>query len=52
MSCAYIVQVWKDMEDLASLKDVYVGNSNEKILKSWCNNPALKRFKALPLIID
>jgi hypothetical protein len=27
------------------------GNSIEEILRSWCNNVAVKGFKALPLII-
>jgi hypothetical protein len=40
------------VEALTWMKDVWKGPSLEEILRIWCENKNLKRYKALPIIIS
>jgi ribonuclease HI len=51
MSCGYTIQAWKKVEALIGLKDVWRGPTIEESLQQWSGNLAVKRYKALPLII-
>jgi hypothetical protein len=51
MKCVYSAQVWKEVEIIASLKDVWRGITIEESLKHYCNNVVVKRFEVLQLII-
>lgn len=51
MVCPYIIEVWKEIKALTSLKVVWSGMTMEEGLKYRCNNPLVEVFKALPLIV-
>jgi hypothetical protein len=44
-------QVWKEVEGIFGLKNVWVGNALRKAFRIWCTNRETRIFRALPLML-
>jgi hypothetical protein len=38
MSCSYTIQVWKELERMTSIREIWCGTPIEKGLNKWSNN--------------
>jgi len=52
MEFYYTRMLWKELDVLMRLRDFWVGNSIEEGFLHWCENPATKDYRTLPLIIS
>eukprot|EP01018_Ginkgo_biloba_P022058 Gb_03022 [translate_table: standard] len=51
MECSFSIQVWREIEHLLGVRNVWIGASVEEGLRTWCGNPIAKTFLALPVIL-
>ena len=49
MRCSYFEKVYKEVEGMFDLINVWRGSSIEDGLSLWCDNMGVKKFVALPL---
>ena len=51
MDCPYTKSVWNEIESKIHLKNLWMGESVEIFLKTWCPKEELKDIISLPVIV-
>jgi hypothetical protein len=51
LECPYSKEVWKEVERLIGIGNLWEGGSLEEAFKTWCNRKETSKIRALPLNI-
>jgi hypothetical protein len=51
MACPFTKEVWKEVESMIGIRNVWEGGDIEEVFRSWYSNKDTKKIRSLPLNI-